>query len=306
MMLYVYILAICTSLSIDVYAQKSMRGVWGSGGTTATSNNVKSGNPIIHGTLSQTAIGRSAEKSGEVRSGFWYTMRSSLPKNQIGIIVVLPIFSGKAGQTVEMPIIIESSQKLPFGKLWTFTGSFTFNATVLEPVAGFDSYTRKNDTGTIVFSGTSTDTAGIIKKITFKVKLGNEAISKLNWSSFVITEYPTASIIKKDGEFQLEDLCYTDGKPRLIGTLKQGLALSAYPLPATGPLTVATSVVEQGITEIVMFAPDGKMVATLYEGSLKPGYHELTIDTELIPSGTYFIVMKTPSDLLTTPCIIAK
>lgn len=301
MMLIVYILAICTSLSIDVCAQKSMRGVWGAGGTTA-----KSGNTVIHGTLSQTAIGRSFEKSGEVRSGFWYTMRSSLPKNNVGIIVVLPVFSGKAGQTVEMPIIIESSQKLPLGKLWTFTGSFTYNATVLEPVSGYDSFTRLNDTGTIVFSGSSTDTAGIIKKITFRVKLGNEAVSQVNWTSFSIIEYPTASIIKKDGQFQLEDLCYTDGKPRLIGTVKQGLALSAFPLPAKGSLTVATSVIEQGVTEIIMYSPDGKMISTLYDGIIKPGYHELNIDTEFIPSGTYFIVMKTPSDILTTPCVIAK
>lgn len=301
MIVMLYIIGMLSCLSIDANAQKSMRGVWGAGGTTA-----KSGNTVIHGTLSQTAIGRSFEKSGEVRSGFWYTMRSSLPKNNVGIIVVLPVFSGKAGQTVEMPIIIESSQKLPFGKLWTFTGSFTYNATVLEPVSGYDSFTRLNDTGTIVFSGSSTDTAGIIKKITFRVKLGNEAVSQVNWTSFTIIEYPTASIIKKDGQFQLEDLCYTDGKPRLIGTLKQGLALSAFPLPAKGSLTVATSVIEQGVTEIIMYSPDGKMISTLYDGIIKPGYHELNIDTEFIPSGTYFIVMKTPSDILTTPCVIAK
>ncbi len=301
MIVMLYIIGMLCCLSIDANAQKSMRGVWGAGGTTA-----KSGNTVIHGTLSQTAIGRSFEKSGEVRSGFWYTMRSSLPKNNVGIIVVLPVFSGKAGQTVEMPIIIESSQKLPFGKLWTFTGSFTYNATVLEPVSGYDSFTRLNDTGTIVFSGSSTDTAGIIKKITFRVKLGNQAISQVKWTSFTITEYPTASIIKKDGQFQLENLCYTDGKPRLIGTVKQGLALSAFPLPAKGSLTVATSVIEQGVTEIIMYSPEGKMISTLYDGIIKPGYHELNIDTEFIPSGTYFIVMKTPSDILSTPCVIAK
>ena len=195
---------------------------------------------------------------------------------------------------------------MPFGKLWTFTGSFTYNATVLEPVSGYDSFTRLNDTGTIVFSGSSTDTAGIIKKITFRVKLGNEAISQVKWTSFTITEYPTASIIKKDGQFQLENLCYTDGKPRLIGTVKQGLALSAFPLPAKGSLTVATSVIEQGVTEIIMYSPEGKMISTLYDGIIKPGYHELNIDTEFIPSGTYFIVMKTPSDILSTPCVIAK
>ncbi|MFZ9761587.1 MAG: hypothetical protein ACO3DH_09035, partial [Candidatus Kapaibacteriota bacterium] len=150
------------------------------------------------------------------------------------------------------------------------------------------------------------DTAGIIKKITFRVKLGNEAVSQVNWTSFSIIEYPTASIIKKDGQFQLEDLCYTDGKPRLIGTVKQGLALSAFPLPAKGSLTVATSVIEQGVTEIIMYSPDGKMISTLYDGIIKPGYQELNIDTEFIPSGTYFIVMKTPSDILTTPCVIAK
>lgn len=301
-MIRLLILVFCiTLLSFEAHAQKYMRGVWGSGGTTATS-----GSTTIHGTLSQTAIGRSFERAGEVRSGFWYTMRSSLPNNKVGIIVVLPVFSGRAGATVEMPIVIESSNRLPFGTIWSFTGSFTYNATVLEPVSGHDSFTRTNDVGTIQFSGTSTDTAGIIKKIIFKVKLGNEAMSAVTWNSFLINEYPQAAIIKKDGQFQLEDLCFTDGKPRLIGTMKQGLALSAFPLPAKGSLTIAMGVVEQGPTEMLLYAPDGKHIATLYQGNIKPGYHELLIDTELIPSGSYFIMMKTPSDLLTTPCIIAK
>ncbi len=301
MRILIYIALLLGILHYDSLAQKRMRGVWGGGGTTATS-----GTKTIHGTLSQTAIGRSFSDSGEVRSGFWYTMRAKLPASNAGIIVVIPTFSGKAGATVEMPIIIESSVRLPFGKVWSFSGTFHFNATVLEPIAGYDDYLRVLDKGTVKFSGTSSDTAGIIKKITFRVKLGNEAISPVAWDSFAIAQFPRATVIKKDGEFQLEDLCFTDGKPRLIGTLKQGLALSAFPLPAKGNLTIAASTVEKGISEIFMYSPDGKLVTTLYSGELKPGYHELPIDTEYIPSGSYFLMLKTPSDMLTTPCIIAK
>jgi hypothetical protein len=284
-----------------VLAQKTMRGVWGSGGRTATS-----GTNTIHGTLSQTAIGRSFSDSGEVRSGFWYTMRSTMPKSNAGLIVVIPIFSGKAGATIEMPIILESSVKLPFGKVWSFSGIFHFNATVLEPIAGYDDYSRVLDIGTVKFSGTSTDTTGIIKKITFRVKLGNEAVSPVTWDSFAIAQYPKATIVKKDGEFQLEDLCFVDGKPRLIGTVKQGLALSVYPLPAISNLTVAASTVEKGITEVYMYTPEGRLIHTLFSGELKQGYHELPIDVTYIPSGSYFLMLKTPSDMLTTPCIIAK
>ncbi|MFM8455217.1 MAG: T9SS type A sorting domain-containing protein, partial [Ignavibacteria bacterium] len=212
----------------------------------------------------------------------------------------------KAGETIEMPIILESSVALPYGREWKFKGTFHFNATVLEPISGFDSYARANDIGTLDFSGNSRDTAGIIKKITFKVKLGNQPISPVAWDTFSIAQYQTATIIRKDGEFQLEDLCFTDGKPRLIGTVKQGLALSAFPLPAKGTLTIATSTVEKGISEIFIYSPDGKLVTTIFHGELNQGYSELPIDTEYIPSGTYFIVLKTPSDMLTTSCIIAK
>lgn len=301
MRILIYIALLFGILHLDALAQKSMRGVWGGGGRTATS-----GTKTIHGTLSQTAIGRSFSDSGEVRSGFWYTMRANMPASNAGIIVVIPTFSGKAGATVEMPIIIESSVRLPFGKVWAFSGTFHFNATVLEPIAGYDDYSRILDKGTVKFSGTSTDTAGIIKKITFRVKLGNEAISPVAWDSFSIAQFPRATVITKDGLFQLEDLCFTDGKPRLIGTLKQGLALSAFPLPAKGNLTIAASTVEKGISQIFMYSPDGKLISTLYSGELKPGYHELPIDTEYIPSGSYFLMLKTPSDMLTTPCIIAK
>lgn len=301
MRLVLYILILSSFCCLELFAQKQMRGVWGSGGTTA-----KSGQTIIHGTVSQTAIGRSKLNTNEVKSGFWYTTRSRLPKSSPGLIVVIPTFSGKAGETIEMPIILESSVALQYGREWKFKGTFHFNATVLEPISGFDSYARANDIGTLDFSGNSRDTAGIIKKITFKVKLGNQPISPVAWDTFSIAQYQTATIIRKDGEFQLEDLCFTDGKPRLIGTVKQGLALSAFPLPAKGTLTIATSTVEKGISEIFIYSPDGKLVTTIFLGELNQGYSELPIDTEYIPSGTYFIVLKTPSDMLTTSCIIAK
>ena len=301
MRLILYILIASFLFCFELFAQKQMRGVWGSGGTTA-----KSGQKLIHGTVSQTAIGRSKLNSNEVKSGFWYTTRSRLPKSNVGLIVVIPTFSGKAGEMIEMPIILESSVSLPYGRDWKFKGAFHFNATVLEPVSGFDSYKRVSDIGTIDFSGNTRDTAGIIKKLTFKVKLGNQPISPVAWDTFSIAQYQTATIVRKDGEFQLEDLCFTDGKPRLIGTVKQGLALSVFPLPAKNTLTIATSTVEKGISEIYIYSPDGKLVSTIFRGELNRGYNEMPIDTEYIPSGTYFLLLKTPSDMLTTSCIIAK
>jgi hypothetical protein len=298
---FTYIFVLITCCSFQTFAQKQMRGVWGSGGTTA-----KTGQKIIHGTVSQTAIGRSKLNTNEVKSGFWYTTRSRLPKSNVGMIVVIPTFSGKAGETVEMPIILESSVSLQYGREWKFKGTFHFNATVLEPIGGFDSYNRVNDIGTIDFTGNSRDTAGIIKKIAFKIKLGNQPISPVTWDTFSIAQYQSATIVRKDGEFQLEDLCFTDGKPRLIGTVKQGLAISAFPLPAKGTLTIATSTVEKGLSEILIYSPDGKLVSTIYRGELNQGYNEMPIDTEYIPSGTYFLLLKTPSDMLTTSCIIAK
>ena len=296
------ILAFLMFLCLPLQAQKQIRGVWGAGGTTAFS-----GKSIIYGTLSQTAIGRSAFNSNEVHSGFWYTLYGMLPKYDAALIVVIPVFSGKVGQTIDMPIYLDSATNLPLGGNWHFSGSFTFNATVLEPIAGYDSIARdKNGLGRIVFSGIASDSSKILKKITYKVKLGNAAVSPLTWEQFAIKEFPKATIIKKNGEFQLEDLCYADGKPRLIEAMKNGLALSAFPLPATSTLTVTTQTIEQGITELYLVGNDGKIINTVYSGKLKPGFHEIVLDTEFIPSGSYFLVMKTPSDLLTTRCVIAK
>ncbi len=288
-------------LSCEVYSQGLHRGVWGSGGTTATS-----GNTTIHGTVSQTAIGRSINQKGGVQSGFWYTLYGKLPRYDAGFLVVIPKFSAKAGDLVDMPVILETSTNLRYAKYWNFEGRIEFNATVLEPISNYDSYSRNGDTGIITFSGKSLDTAGIIKKISFKAKLGNIAISDVNLLSFTVKEYPKGTILTKNGEFSLEDLCYADGNPRLIFSLKQGLALFAYPLPASEKLTVKAETVELGNTEILLVGTDGKIISTLFSGLLKPGLHELPINTEYIPSGSYFLMMKTPSDLMSAPCIISK
>ena len=111
MRLVLYILITYSLCCFELFAQKQMRGVWGSGGTTA-----KSGQKLIHGTVSQTAIGRSKLNTNEVKSGFWYTTRSRLPKSNPGLIVVIPTFSGKAGETIEMPIILESNVPISFAR----------------------------------------------------------------------------------------------------------------------------------------------------------------------------------------------
>lgn len=96
-----------------------------------------------------------------------------------------------------------------------------------------------------------------------------------------------------------------DGKERASGTIKIGLGadeerlpvrlLGNFPNPFSEATTVAYEVKERTPVTITVFNLQGHEIVELADGPKNSGYHEVAFEASDLPSGTYFVQLKTPS-----------
>lgn len=107
-----------------------------------------------------------------------------------------------------------------------------------------------------------------------------------------------------------------DGSARTSGTIKIGLGtdekkapvrlLGNFPNPFSEVTTVAYEVNERTPVTITVFNLQGHQIAELADGVKPPGYHEAPFEAADLPSGTYFVRLKTPTDKQSDRMVLLK
>ncbi|OGD72078.1 MAG: hypothetical protein A2Y64_08980 [Candidatus Coatesbacteria bacterium RBG_13_66_14] len=89
----------------------------------------------------------------------------------------------------------------------------------------------------------------------------------------------------------------------------EGLALSLsepYPSPASDTVTIAFTLPDDGPMELAVYDLAGRRVATLVNGEVTAGRHEVVWDCSLSQSGVYLYRLKTAEDALVKRLIISR
>lgn len=68
-----------------------------------------------------------------------------------------------------------------------------------------------------------------------------------------------------------------------------GLALSAYPNPSRGAVTLRLGVPSAGRFRVGVYDVLGREVAVLHDGPIVAGEHRLTLDGAALPAGIYIV-----------------
>ena len=71
-----------------------------------------------------------------------------------------------------------------------------------------------------------------------------------------------------------------------------------YPYPFTGQTTISFDIPSSSTVTIVITDINGNEVATLHNGVLGAGKHELQFNDSALPTGTYFYKLSTPNGTL--------
>jgi hypothetical protein len=108
---------------------------------------------------------------------------------------------------------------------------------------------------------------------------------------------------------------FADGTEQVSGTLKIGLGASDrrdaslignFPNPFSETTTIAYEVRETQPLQLTVWDLSGQRITTLADDTHPPGYYEQPFQADNLPSGTYFVRLKTPRSMASHRMVLLK
>ncbi len=294
-LIVLFFIAIAVSSAQEIRHPSS---VIGAGGETMTNPTT-----ILRGTVSQFAIDYHIAEQTIHGVGFWYQPALLNRTRGNNAVIMIANAAASAGDIVEIPLILVSSKNLfQFGAK-QFEAKIRFNKTLLEPLNALQVQEEQEDY-IATFRGEAKDTAGILSMMRFRARLGNDSITPLRFTSFQWVETTKIKSTTEDGEFLLNDLCREGGKTRLV-LLRSKLSATITPNPVHTQATIRLTLREDSHVRLVLSNVIGKEIRTINDAHFKSGEYQTSFDTELLPSGKYYIVLHTERDVVYEPFMIS-
>ena len=186
----------------------------------------------------------------------------------------------------------------------------TMNGYLLDPVENVkETVTNGVRTISLQLPVKPLNNDGLLKTLTFTAMLGNAVSTDLTLSN-IASEKGKINFQAVNGLFTLDGVC-NSGKegesPRLFnpnGGIPLGLVLA--PNPANHGVTVYFTLAEEGLTEIWISDVLGNKAMLITSENMKIGEYSKVVDCINLTTGTYFVILKTPTATTTKRLDIVK
>jgi hypothetical protein len=202
--------------------------------------------------------------------------------------------AASAGEEIELPITLNESTNLAQSSATKLTATLRFNATLLDPIGS-------TPRGTIVDSErviplelpTIPESGNVLATLRFRAMLGNDTLTALRLENGGATGGAVA-VSTASGMFHLLGVCRSGGA-RLFNPDGQVQILKVAPNPASGSAELEIETLESGRTRVVVMDMLGREVETVFDGEPAAGRHTLSIDMTHLSTGSYYLMMITPT-----------
>lgn len=223
--------------------------------------------------------------------------------------------SGPPGATIRIPFDVNDDlSSIP---VTSVTGTLHFNPSAFVPtgvslqgtiVPGWTVTTFSRSTGQVDFAiggGAALAGTGTVAFVEGIVALGDSMTSTL-WSVDTIrTDSKRASIVLGAGALLLEGVCDIGGNRlvRIDGTF--GIK-GVRPNPASHSTEIAFETVENGPTALLLLDALGRVVASPFDEDVTPQPHVVSLSLIGLPSGIYYLELRTPTRVERHRLLIAQ
>ncbi len=274
------------------------RSVMSAGGAPMTGTSTSA-----HGTVSQTAIGIVRSPLRTAEQGFWYQVHRIDDGSGWHTSIILPHVKGNNGQTVDIPIMMRTTQRMFNAELSYWTARIEFNKTMLEPKNAMA--VEETDSSYIVtYRGSATDTIQTIATMKAFVRLGNDSVSALSVASFQWDVASKMRIYTQPGSFTDLSICRAGG-PRLVA-MSGAPTITVMPQPIVERGEIRLTIPHATMATVSLFNGSGIIVRTLFNGPVSPGTLVIPFEAELLASGAYVVSVETPTDIVGQQFLISR
>ena len=200
---------------------------------------------------------------------------------------------GKAGERIEIPIILKDFKNIEFAGITSIKSDLTFNSTLLAPDFPVSSKIYgDNRTITLENIPLKTDENGISIKYPFIIGLGNSEKSDL-----VLSNYQSVGgnidLDVINGSFTLLGICIDGGK-RLINSNGKAQITLITPNPSSNKIKIDLDLTESGKTNLVLMDVTGKIIKTIFEKDITEfGKQTIEFSANEFDSGLYYLKLQT-------------
>ena len=288
-----------------LYAGTNAHGVWRSLNDGISWERVNEGLNEDADVTSLAAAGTSDLYLG-LHGGVVY--RSSLQSSVNAARAFLEIpdtLTAKPGEEIEIPILLKSIQSPP-ANIRSIKGRcvLRFNASMLDPGAALRQEAVVNGDRLIPLTFDLRPNVGAaLTTLRFRARLGDAIATPL-----ILTSLSADGVIllaPKPGIFTLSGLSYAGGA-RLFSSDRAPLFASTAPNPVSSTALVRYTLKETADVDVAIVNLYGQTVQTVLTKHLLPGDYDISITTEQLPPGAYFLVLQTPTHRISQPLRIVR
>jgi hypothetical protein len=208
----------------------------------------------------------------------------------------------KSGETIDIPIDIYKSISNPRCQFEDLNLRLTYNKSLLHPVLpeSFVQYTQ-DDLQIIEYSGSINE---LERSLKFIATLGNSRCTDIVIDKFDLGCNEIRMNLTH-GRFCSSNICL-DPTPRLFDDTGEFFLAQNIPNPASETTSIQFGLIETGQTYISLINLLGEKIDILSDSILEPGIYNIDYDVSNLSPGVYFIILETPSQMLTKRLDIIK
>lgn len=215
--------------------------------------------------------------------------------------------SGNPGDIVSVPVTLIDTVNINFSGATSVSATLRFNGTLLDPIAptprgSLDAGNERSIP--VTFPMPPQQPGNILGTLHFRAMLGTDTMTTLHVDN-PSSNISTFGVGSSDGTFTLLGTCRQGGvllyDPNGLVTMK-----SLRPNPSQDDALVEISTTETGHTTLQLVNALGMIVETLLDGEVAPGTRNVAIPTRSVPTGSYRLILQTPTVRRSMPVIVQR
>ena len=195
----------------------------------------------------------------------------------------------KVGEIATIPIKARLSDEQKICGYTNYKTTVRFNKTMLLPVEDTPFGRVEDNEQVIDLEGAATDT--IIANLKLRAALGNSECTDITFDNFS-WGCGNVQVESVKGKLCTKGIC-KEPTARLFDETQQRLLKVPNPNPAQDFADINFTTIEEANTELYIINTLGAREATIGQNFFIPGTYSVRINTDALPTGSYYVVLKT-------------
>ncbi|MCX6153796.1 MAG: T9SS type A sorting domain-containing protein [Candidatus Kapabacteria bacterium] len=209
------------------------------------------------------------------------------------------------GGGVLLKIYLDTAHNIDNVKGYKF--DLSFNKTLLVPFDKTPNGKLSDSINTVTLALPAlAENANYFKAFDFIATLGNDTLSELKATNPTAIGDTNVKVTVKNGLFTLTGLCREGGHPRLLSAGTTAKLMIGKPNPGNDKIEIDYELIEDGMTKMALVDNAGQEVKVVFNQAKKAGTGSEQINISDLHSGTYFLVLKTETMILTKKIEVVK